>query len=121
MRSTPEQIVRIARIPTWALPLPIVDVIHGETRLAQIAREARWVVITHIPKDAEGEEAYVVYFVNGEGWPGDMDQYPTLAEAIEGIRYTYGVVPDSWTEMNELRDAPHGFAQIPVSILNRAK
>ena len=120
MRSTPEEIVRIAPVPASAKPLRIFDVAEGECRRAQIARECEWVIITHIPEDSQGREAYALYYVDGEGWPGDKDEFNSLQDAMAYAETECGIQSSAWSWLSQQREEPHGFSRFAPTLLRRS-
>jgi len=121
MRSTPEQIVLVAPVPASALPLQIFDLVGESRQLARIARECRWVVVTHIPEDSEGQEAYALYFVDGEGWPGDKDFFDSLEEVVAYAESRAGVRSSTWSQVSTRREEPHGFSRFPLDLLHGSR
>jgi hypothetical protein len=119
VRSTPEEIVRIAVVPDAAKPLPIFDVINGEQRHARIASDCEWAIVTHIPADSQGVEGYIVYYIDAEGWPGDKDEFDTLDEAFAQVERQTGIHPSSWRRTFHTRVEPNPFAQFDASLLRR--
>jgi hypothetical protein len=117
VRTTPEEIIRIAVVPDAAKPLPIFDVIRGSQRHAPIASDCEWALVTHIPADSQGEEGYIVYYIDARGWPGDHDEFDTVDDALAHVERQTGISPSSWHVVSYTRVEPSPHAQFDASVL----
>ena len=117
MRTTPEEIIRIAAISETAKPLPIFDVVRGAQRHAAIASDCEWVLITHIAADSQGGEAYIAYFIDERGWPGHHDEFDSLDEALAHVERQTGINPFSWHHTSYTRVEPDPHVHFDASIL----